>query len=160
MWFYIFSMEAVVSSVTVVMRPIVERSTRGEFGQKLCPISVPREGNEDRSDFLHMFAVFLRRPSLFIYRHPQDLHHSLQSALRTEAIQLVGVRPTLMVEQKLRVLPVASVGVDKVRRVNHRRIQSSVVFQNDDCAVVASGLSDLLDRLWLWACSLAVASVP
>ena len=58
--------------------------------------------------------------------HAQSLHHGLQAALCAESVKLVSVRQTLVIEQKLRVLPMAPMRVCEVDRWDHEMRSASV----------------------------------
>ena len=67
-----------------------------------------------------MLPVFLLvRPSCFVNGHTPDLHHGLQTAFGAEAVQLIRVGPTVVLEQQLGVFPVAAPSIEEISNVRH-----------------------------------------
>lgn len=65
-----------------------------------------------------LVAAFGRR-SRRVDGHAVCMHHGLETALRAEAVQLIGVRPTPGAAQQFRVLPVAEMGIRKICGKGH-----------------------------------------
>ena len=106
--------------VAVVMRPVGEGRPVRKRAQMPRPAPISCELLEDRPEIPHMHAVLPRFwCSGLIDRHPEDLHHRLQTAFRAEPVQLIGVRPAVVLEQQLRVRPVTAMGVVEVSGVRH-----------------------------------------
>ena len=68
-----------------------------------------------------LLMAALRRSPGRIDRHTQGRHHRLQAAFCAEPVQLVCVRPALLLEQQFCIVPVATMGVGEIRRMRHRR---------------------------------------
>ena len=61
------------------------------------------------------------RPPIRLNSHSQRPHHCLQSALHAESIQVVGIRPTLVREEQLCILPVSTMGICEIGGIRHCR---------------------------------------
>ena len=109
--------------IAVMMRPIPERFCRRKSCQVPAAISVRGKRLEDLPQVLDMVSVV---PSYWyscgIEDHPHGRHSCLETAFRAESVELVGVRPSIVAEQKLRILPVPAVGIDKVWGARHRPV--------------------------------------
>ena len=89
-----------------------------------APTPTSGEPREDRPKFLHMSTVFpsLRCPRS-IDEHPQGLHYRLQPAFRAESVQLIGIRPTIMTEEYLRIFPVPSMRIEEICGVHRHSVR-------------------------------------
>ena len=80
------------------------------------------KGLEGRPELLHVLSMFrLLWPPIWINRHSKCAHHRLQTALRAESVQLVGIRPTSVREEHFCILPVPAMGIGEICWVRHRR---------------------------------------